>query len=241
MELFRDDKIEVQKLQTSDPDHLSVSVRVDFSEVELYRRQLQELAESNQRLELCLRRQEEAKKQEQPTTAAHHQHEYEEILVCEVEVQTDSTFAELEARLRKAEADRSELAKELSHVRKTLFDTQKKTVREKELSQQTYSALVEKYETDSSRLLKEIEHLNAVVKDRAREAEAMRRDRMEANRALDSMRRRESEQGAIIDTLSRKEVQLQGLIEEITHRSPPKPRRTLTEEEEKPTLPTQAS
>jgi hypothetical protein len=57
------------------------------------------------------------------------------------------------------------------------MDTQKNNVRDKELSQQTYSALVEKYQTEKAAFAKEIEHLNGLVKERAKDADAFRRER----------------------------------------------------------------
>lgn len=115
---------------------MSLCVRVDFSEVEVLRRQLDEVLNTNQLLEAQAKRHQ-----------GHGHSEYEEIMVSEVEVQTETL--DLEARFKKSELDRTELLKELSHVRKTLFESQKKSLKDKELSQQNYSALVEKYETDS--------------------------------------------------------------------------------------------
>lgn len=57
-------------------------------------------------------------------------------------VQTDNPFEQFELRLKKMESEKAELVKELSIVRKNLFETQKKSVKDKELLQQTYTSLV---------------------------------------------------------------------------------------------------
>lgn len=164
MELFRDDKIHIEGYRSADAEELSLRVKVDFSELELYKWQIRELTEHNGRLLDALEKSEQQKAG--VNVEARHQSEYVSVnvQVAEVEVQTDNCLEQLEERLRKGELDKGELAKELSSVRKNLLDSQKQKVREKELSQQTYSNLVEKYESDSARLTRDIEHLNSVVK-----------------------------------------------------------------------------
>jgi hypothetical protein len=52
-----------------------------------------------------------------------------------------SQLSEFETRIKKTELEKSELAKELSNVRKNLLETQRKIFKDKELSQQAYSSL----------------------------------------------------------------------------------------------------
>ncbi len=70
-------------------------------------------------------------------------------------MQTDVVFeqlvhhwsSEFYSKIKKLTDEKTELVKEVETLRKNLMATQKKNVKEKEMSQHTYSKLVEKYET----------------------------------------------------------------------------------------------
>lgn len=145
-----------------------------------------------------------------------------EVLVefVEVEVQTEVGFehmmsknlTEFEGRMRKTEFEKGELAKELSLVRKNLLETQRKIFKDKEISQQAYSALVRKYEDDCSKFAQEREQLMTQNKERAREAESLKRDRSENIRLIEGLRGRESFQLQYIDDLNSRNDKLSATI-----------------------------
>ena len=185
-ELFRDDHIVIERCHTSQESKQEASVKLvlDITEVEMYRRQILELTETNRQLTAAIQKSKEPVQpirhsgHESDEEAVHIEHEQEFMEICtqtetcvpeetvevllelkEVEIQTEVGFesmmrrnlTEFEMRLRKTEAEKGELAKELSNVRKNLLESQRKTFKDKEISQQAYSALVRKYEDDCSK------------------------------------------------------------------------------------------